>query len=174
MTLVAGVDSSTQSCKIVVRDAETGALVRSGKASHPDGTEVHPDHWWSALQEAATAAGGLDDVAAISIITFDSLSYALLAPGFVVLCNVIEGQLVTPLVVGRRLEINSVAIFIAIAFWSWLWGFVGALMAVPLLVVIKVFCDHFEGLRAIGNFLAAESVHEAEEEAEQAETPKAA
>ena len=76
--------------------------------------------------------------------------------------------------VGRRLEINSVAIFIAIAFWSWLWGFVGALMAVPLLVVIKVFCDHFEGLRAIGNFLAAESVHEAEEEAEQAETPKAA
>jgi len=67
MTLVAGVDSSTQSCKVVVRDAETGALVRSGKASHPDGTEVHPDHWWSALQEAAAAAGGLDDVAAISV-----------------------------------------------------------------------------------------------------------
>ena len=67
MTLVAGVDSSTQSCKIVVRDAETGALVRSGSAKHPDGTEVHPDHWWSALQEAATAAGGLDDVAAISV-----------------------------------------------------------------------------------------------------------
>jgi xylulokinase len=67
MTLVAGVDSSTQSCKVVVRDAETGALVRTGKASHPDGTEVHPDHWWSALQEAATAAGGLDDVAAISV-----------------------------------------------------------------------------------------------------------
>ena len=67
MTLVAGVDSSTQSCKVVVRDAETGALVRSGSAKHPDGTEVHPDHWWSALQEAATAAGGLDDVAAISV-----------------------------------------------------------------------------------------------------------
>jgi len=67
MTLVAGVDSSTQSCKVVVRDAETGALIRSGKASHPDGTEVHPDHWWSALQEAVTAAGGLDGVAAISV-----------------------------------------------------------------------------------------------------------
>ena len=67
MTLVAGVDSSTQSCKVVVRDAETGALVRTGKALHPDGTEVHPGHWWSAFQEAAAAAGGLDDVAAISV-----------------------------------------------------------------------------------------------------------
>jgi predicted PurR-regulated permease PerM len=95
-------------------------------------------------------------VAAISLVTFDSLGYALLAPAFVVLCNTIEGQLVTPLVVGRRLEINAVAIFIAVAFWSWLWGFVGALIAVPLLVVIKVFCDHFDSLRHVGNFLSAQ------------------
>ena len=67
MTLVAGVDSSTQSCKVVVRDAESGRLVRSGSASHPDGTEVHPDRWWTALQSAIEAAGGLDDVAAISV-----------------------------------------------------------------------------------------------------------
>jgi predicted PurR-regulated permease PerM len=103
-------------------------------------------------------------VAAISIITFDSLSYALLAPGFVVLCNVIEGQVITPLVVGRRLEINAVAIFIAVAFWSWLWGFVGALIAVPILVVIKVFCDHFDSLRHVGNFLAAQQTIEVPEE----------
>ncbi|MEV8214318.1 xylulokinase [Leifsonia sp. NPDC077715] len=67
MTLVAGVDSSTQSCKVVVRDLETGALVRSGRAAHPDGTEVDPAAWWSALQDALAAAGGLDDVDAISI-----------------------------------------------------------------------------------------------------------
>src|SRR5690349_11234566 len=67
MTLVAGVDSSTQSCKVVVRDAETGRLVREGRASHPDGTEVHPSHWWSALQSALADAGGLDDVAALSV-----------------------------------------------------------------------------------------------------------
>ncbi|WP_369637676.1 xylulokinase [Nocardia sp. JMUB6875] len=67
MTLVAGVDSSTQSCKVVIRDAETGRLVRSGRAAHPPGTEVHPDHWWSALQEAIAAAGGIEDVAAISV-----------------------------------------------------------------------------------------------------------
>jgi len=67
MALVAGVDSSTQSCKVVVRDAASGELVRSGRASHPDGTEVHPDHWWTALQEAVADAGGLEDVEAISV-----------------------------------------------------------------------------------------------------------
>ncbi|MDX8142340.1 xylulokinase [Lentzea sp. BCCO 10_0061] len=67
MTLVAGIDSSTQSCKVVVRDAETGRLVREGRAAHPDGTEVHPSHWWSALQDALADAGGLDDVAAVSV-----------------------------------------------------------------------------------------------------------
>lgn len=67
MPLVAGVDTSTQSCKIVVRDAETGALVRTGSAKHPDGTEVDPRHWWDAFQEAAAAAGGLSDVAALAV-----------------------------------------------------------------------------------------------------------
>ncbi|RIV36591.1 xylulokinase [Micromonospora radicis] len=67
MPLVAGVDSSTQSCKVVVRDAETGALVRQGRAPHPDGTEVDPSAWWSALQAAIEAAGGLADVAAVSV-----------------------------------------------------------------------------------------------------------
>ncbi|MFF1383058.1 xylulokinase [Arthrobacter sp. NPDC058288] len=67
MPLVAGIDSSTQSCKVVIRDAHTGALVRQGRAAHPDGTEVHPDHWWAALQEAIAQAGGLDDVAAVSV-----------------------------------------------------------------------------------------------------------
>lgn len=67
MALVAGVDSSTQSCKVVVRDADTGELVRTGRASHPDGTAVHPDHWWTALAEAVQDAGGLDDVSALSV-----------------------------------------------------------------------------------------------------------
>ena len=67
MTLVAGVDSSTQSCKVVVRDADTGALVREGRAPHPDGTEVDPAAWWAALQAAIDEAGGLDDVAAVAV-----------------------------------------------------------------------------------------------------------
>ncbi|SDZ50840.1 xylulokinase [Herbiconiux ginsengi] len=67
MTLVAGIDSSTQSCKVVIRDLETGAPVRQGRAPHPAGTEVDPQAWWEALTAAITDAGGLDDVAAVSI-----------------------------------------------------------------------------------------------------------
>lgn len=67
MTLVAGVDSSTQSCKVVIVDAGTGAVVREGRAAHPAGTEVDPAAWWSALEAAIAAAGGLADVSAISI-----------------------------------------------------------------------------------------------------------
>jgi xylulokinase len=65
--LIAGVDSSTQSVKIVIRAADTGELVREGRAPHPDGTEVDPTHWKNALDVAIAQAGGLDDVAAISV-----------------------------------------------------------------------------------------------------------
>jgi xylulokinase len=64
--LVAGIDSSTQATKVVVRDADTGALVREGRAPHPDGTEIDPAAWWQAL-ETATAGGLLDDVAAVAV-----------------------------------------------------------------------------------------------------------
>jgi xylulokinase len=65
--LVAGIDSSTQSVKVVIKDALTGELIREGKAAHPDGTEVDPAYWLSALDKAIEAAGGLTDVAAISV-----------------------------------------------------------------------------------------------------------
>ncbi len=65
--LVAGIDSSTQSCKVVIREAGTGVLVREGRAAHPPGTEVDPAGWWQALREALAEAGGLDGVAAVSV-----------------------------------------------------------------------------------------------------------
>lgn len=67
MKLVAGIDSSTQSCKVLICDADTGEIIRSGSAPHPDGTEVDPKAWWVALQQAIDAAGGIDDVEAISV-----------------------------------------------------------------------------------------------------------
>ncbi|MDN4471881.1 xylulokinase [Demequina zhanjiangensis] len=84
MTLVAGVDSSTQSCKVVVRDLETGAVVRTGRASHPDGTSVDPQAWWDALVTAIADAGGLADVAAVSIGGQQHGMVALDAEGYVV------------------------------------------------------------------------------------------
>lgn len=64
---VAGVDTSTQSCKIVIVDPVDGRVVREGRAAHPDGTEVDPAAWWEAFLRAVAEAGGLDDVAALSV-----------------------------------------------------------------------------------------------------------
>ena len=82
--LVAGVDSSTQSCKVVIRDADTGAVVREGRAGHPPGTEVDPEAWWQGLSAAVAAAGGLGDVAAISVAGQQHGMVALDADGRVV------------------------------------------------------------------------------------------
>jgi xylulokinase len=67
MTLVAGIDSSTQSCKVVICDLETGTVIRSGSAKHPEGTEVDPSFWLSALWEAIDKSGGIKDVSAIAV-----------------------------------------------------------------------------------------------------------
>ncbi|SEE70624.1 xylulokinase [Arthrobacter alpinus] len=67
MALVAGIDSSTQSCKVVILDSDTGATIRTGRAPHPDGTEVSPTFWWTALLEAMHDAGGLADVSSLAI-----------------------------------------------------------------------------------------------------------
>ena len=64
---VAGVDSSTQSCKVVICDPASGRIIREGRASHPEGSEVAPQAWWDAFLEAVRAAGGLDDVRALSV-----------------------------------------------------------------------------------------------------------
>lgn len=84
MRLVMGVDSSTQACKVVIVDADSGAVVREGRAPHPDGTSVDPEAWWAALREAIAAAGGLDDVVAWSIGGQQHGMVALDAQGFVV------------------------------------------------------------------------------------------
>ncbi len=83
-TLVAGVDSSTQSCKVTVHDLATGQVIRSGRAPHPAGTEVDPASWWAALQEAIVDAGGLDDVSALSVAAQQHGLVALDARGEVV------------------------------------------------------------------------------------------
>ncbi|MGB9222916.1 FGGY family carbohydrate kinase, partial [Mycobacterium sp.] len=67
MTLVAGIDSSTQSCKVLVCDAGSGEVLREGRAAHPDGTEIAPAAWESAARDAIAAAGGLGDVDAVAV-----------------------------------------------------------------------------------------------------------
>jgi predicted PurR-regulated permease PerM len=101
---------------------------------------------------------GIALAALVGLITFPTLTMAALPPLAYFVCNSIEGTVVTPLVVGRRLELNPVAILVALAFGGWMWGIVGALIGVPLLVVVKVFCDHFDSLTNFGEFLSGEAV----------------
>jgi len=91
------------------------------------------------------------------LVTFDSLSQAVLAPAIYVGLNTLEAQIVTPTVLGRRLTLNSVIVFLSVGFWGWIWGIPGALMAVPFLVIFKGLCDHIDRLSAISEFLSGRS-----------------
>ena len=90
---------------------------------------------------------------AVAVVTYDSLGAAFLVPLVYLGLTSIEGQMVTPWLVGRHLRLNAAAVFIAVVFWAWLWGAAGALLAVPILVVIKVLADHLPGLSLLGAFL---------------------
>ncbi|MEP3441165.1 MAG: AI-2E family transporter [Sulfitobacter sp.] len=90
---------------------------------------------------------------AYAVITFDTVGYALLAPMGYMFLTTLEGQLITPWLIGRRLEMNTVAVFLTVVLWGWLWGIPGALIAVPFLVVFKVVCENVEALNIFSNFL---------------------
>lgn len=97
---------------------------------------------------------------AISFVTFDGLGPTLAPPLAYLALTSLEGNVVTPLVVGRRLEINAIAILVGVAFMGWLWGAVGVFLAVPLLVVIKTICDHLASWAGLGAFLAGSLTRE--------------
>ncbi len=99
----------------------------------------------------AVATAGILGLAAIA--SFDSLGRALLVPGAFLLLNVIEANVVTPVLIGREFPLNAVAVFVGLLFWGFVWGVPGAILAVPMMVTIKIFCDRVPSLRAIGEFL---------------------
>jgi predicted PurR-regulated permease PerM len=109
-----------------------------------------------ALAEFVPYVGMLAMMAVLTIAaltTFDTVAHALLVPAVYLAINFVQGNIVTPLVMSRRLTLNPVAIFISLALWWWLWGIAGALLAVPLLATFKIVCDHVESLASIGAFL---------------------
>jgi predicted PurR-regulated permease PerM len=89
----------------------------------------------------------------VGLSTFDDPLRALLVPGAYIAINFVQGNFLVPLVLGRRLTLNPVAIFIGLVFFWWIWGVPGAFLAVPILATFKIFCDHIETLQPIGEFL---------------------
>lgn len=93
--------------------------------------------------------------ALIALITFPDPWVSLLVGGTYLALTSIEGQFITPYFVGRVLQLNTVIVFVAIAFWAWLWSVVGMIIAVPMLVVVRVFAEHIDALEPLGDFLTA-------------------
>jgi predicted PurR-regulated permease PerM len=89
-----------------------------------------------------------------AVLSFDSLGYAIVFPGSYLLLATLEGNFITPLVLGRSLTLNPVIILISLAFWGWMWGIAGMILAVPILATFKIFCDHIEPMEPIGEFLS--------------------
>jgi predicted PurR-regulated permease PerM len=87
------------------------------------------------------------------LVSFDTTGQAFLAAGAFFVVNLIEANIVTPLLMGRRLPLNPVAIFGGLLFWGWLWGVTGAILAVPLMACIKVMADRIEPLKPLGEML---------------------
>ncbi|MDP8981038.1 MAG: AI-2E family transporter [Acidobacteriota bacterium] len=94
-------------------------------------------------------------VGVVSAVTFPSMTQALWPPLAYFCLATLEGNFITPWILGRRLTLNPVVIFLAVTFWGWMWGIPGALLAVPMLAMFKIFCDHIEPLAPIGEFLGA-------------------
>lgn len=123
---------------------------------------------WYGLEQAAVwgvAAGVLNTIpyfgpilvtgalGVAGLLQFQSLTAALGLIGIALLITGLEGFVITPLLVGRASRMNEVAVFVSLMFWGWLWGPVGMLIAVPIMMAIKATCDRVESLEPVGELL---------------------
>lgn len=100
--------------------------------------------------------GAIVGVLAVGLVAaarFDSVGHILLVPAVYYLLTTIEGSFVTPVILGKRLVLNPVVIFVSLIVWGWMWGIPGIFLAVPIMSAIKITCDNIEPLRVVGEFL---------------------
>jgi predicted PurR-regulated permease PerM len=100
---------------------------------------------------------GIVTVTIVAILTFDDIYRIIMVPSLYFILDNVQANLIVPMVLGRRLALNPVVIFIWLIFCGWIWGITGALLAVPLLAIIKIICDQVEQLAPLGEFLGTES-----------------
>jgi predicted PurR-regulated permease PerM len=124
--------------------------------------------WWLGMANAAVwglCAGLFNSIpyfgpmivsaalAVIAFVQFGTAYKALSVAGVALLITTLEGWVLTPMLMGRVSQINTVAIFAGLLFWSWMWGIWGLLLAVPIMMCIKAVCDGVEDLQPFGKFL---------------------
>jgi len=93
-------------------------------------------------------------LAAVGLLTFDTLGTGLLPSAWYLVLHLLEANLITPVLLGRRFTLNPVVIFVSLIFWMWLWGVPGALLSVPMLVSIKVVCDRVPAMSPVSQLLS--------------------
>jgi predicted PurR-regulated permease PerM len=96
-----------------------------------------------------------------SIVAFDDMWWALLVPGVFLLIDTIHGNVLLPLWLGKRFTLDPAVLFVGLFFWWYVWGTAGALLAVPMMSAIRIFCDHVDGLQRLGRFLGGSDEGEA-------------
>lgn len=149
------VDLSRYLVTVTAINLTLGALV--GLATHLYGLP-NPVLWGvlAALLNFVPYLGaivGVAIVALVSVVTFDTVGQMLLPPLTYLMLTSTEGYFLTPMILGRRLTLNPLTILLSLLLWSWLWGIPGAVLSVPILVALKIFCDHLESLKPLGQFL---------------------
>ena len=89
-----------------------------------------------------------------AILSFDSLGYALIFPAVYLGFGTLEGNFITPWVMGRSLTLNPVLILLSLVFWGWMWGIAGVILAVPILAAFKIFCAHIKPMEPLAEFVS--------------------
>jgi predicted PurR-regulated permease PerM len=89
-----------------------------------------------------------------AVLSFDSIGYAMIVPASYLGIAILEGNFITPFILGRSLTLNPILILVALAFWGWMWGISGMILAVPILATFKIFCDHIEPMAPIAEFMS--------------------
>ncbi len=97
---------------------------------------------------------GVVVLAGVGILTFDTPGRELLPPAWYLLLHLLESNLITPVLLGRRFTLNPVVVFVSLIFWTWLWGMPGALVSVPILVSAKVISDRVPSMSALSEFFS--------------------
>jgi len=100
------------------------------------------------------ALTGIISITLGAILSFDSLSYAMIFPAVYLAFATLEGNFITPWIMGRSLTLNPVMILLSLTFWGWMWGIVGIILAVPILAAFKIFCAHIKPMDALAEFLS--------------------
>ena len=102
---------------------------------------------------------GVIVLATVGLLTFETLWKGLLPPAWYLVLHLLEANLITPVLLGRRFTLNPVVIFVSLIFWMWLWGVPGALLSVPILVSIKVICDRVPAMSHVSELLSRSQQH---------------